>query len=53
MSSYNDKFENFRNAFILFDKDNCGYICKEDLKNIINSFGIHPTDQEIDTLVII
>lgn len=46
-----DQIAGFKETFDLFDKDGSGSISASELKSVMISLGLSPTDEEVDDLV--
>ncbi|KAG0414865.1 hypothetical protein HPB47_007984 [Ixodes persulcatus] len=47
----NDKFDEFKEAFLLFDKDSDGKITSSELGIVMRSLGQRPTETELRNMV--
>jgi Ca2+-binding EF-hand superfamily protein len=53
-SSHTEKeLQEYRAAFLLFDKDNSGSISKKELGAVMQSLGLKPNERQLDYFVFI
>ena len=43
--------EEFRDAFMAFDRDNNGFITTKELAHVLRSLGLNPTEKELCRLI--
>ncbi|KAJ2773363.1 hypothetical protein IWQ56_001023 [Coemansia nantahalensis] len=46
-----EKWQNYREAFSLFDKDGSGTITSDELRELLKSLGHRPSDQELSDMI--
>lgn len=46
-----DKIQEFKEAFEIFDQDKNGYISVNELREILNNLGQNPNDKELDEII--
>ena len=46
-----EKLKEYRKAFQTFDKDNSGGISKDEMREVMNSLGVNPSNEELEGMI--
>ena len=46
-----DQIQEYREAFCIFDKKSCGFVPATDLRELLKTIGLNPTDGPTETMI--